>query len=510
MPKRMEGAAIMLHRLLLLLVLSGVLLTTAARSEGVAQIAAAQPVIDPFFKTFYEMLGGESLLGPSISHLFMYGERSYQYTVNALLGHDPNARASQRFFLLPIGVDLGLSEPAIPPPPQSGEYYLGGHSIFDEFVPLYERLMGRAVVGLPISAMHFNPQKNRFEQHFENLGFYRLVSDPPGSARLLAYGAVKCAAMCTSQVSPEAEVVLPAQTDPHFSPIVLRLGSDFTGWALEEVYTTPDGFREQVFGNLVLISDSSHPERVTLRPVTVRLGIAPDSFENPNGDPTFEFYRIQGELGFNVPRAFIDYFAYHGGYDAAGPPISRFRPYRDDIWRQCFLNVCLEQHRRENYPALIVPVPLGYLYQDLEVQAVLPAASQAGEARGDIAAQADEPASAVQPKPGDPTAPQKGVLLQVWERYSIIAPGQRQEIEIRLLEENLPVNGVEPDLIVQLPDGAEDHYYMPPTGQNGQSLIQVAAISAPNGTLIPYQVCVYYPQGETHCASDGFLIGESP
>jgi len=498
------------HRLLLLLALFSVLLTTAACSKGAPQNAAAQPVIDPFFKTFYDMLGGESVLGPSISHLFMYGERSYQYTVGALLGHDPDAPAHQRFFLLPIGVDLGLSEPAIPPPDQPSEYYLGGHLIFDEFVPLYDRLMGRAVVGLPISAMHYNPQKNRYEQHFENLGFYRLMSDPPGSVRLLAYGAVKCAAMCVSQVSPDEEVVLPAQTDPHFSPIVLRLGPDFTGWALKDAYTTPEGFREQVFGNLVLIADPSQPERVTLRPVTVRLGITPDSFENPSRDPAFEFYPIQGELGYNVPRAFIDYLAYHGSLDAAGPPISRFGRNRENIWRQCFLNICLEEHRRENYPSLIIPASLGYMYQELEVQAVLPTASQAQGPLGDAAAQPGIPARVVQPEPGKPSASQIGVLLQVWERYPFIASGQSQEIEIRLLLENLPVGGVEPDLTVQLPYGVQDHYDMPPTGKHGQSLVQVDAINAPNGTLIPYQVCVSYPPGETRCASDGFLIGESP
>jgi len=496
----------MLKRLVILLALFSVLLTTAACGEGITELVAAQPVIDPFFHTFYEMLGSESVLGPSISYLFKYGDSSYQYTVGALLGHDPNASAHQRFFLLPIGVDLGFSEPAVPPPDQPEDLYLGGHLVFDEFVPLYKSLMGKAVVGLPLTEVHYNPQKKRFEQHFENLGFYRLESDPPGSAHLLAYGAKKCADMCPSQVSPEAEVVIPATTSPVFSSVVGRLGSDFTGWALKEAYTTPDGFTEQVFGNVVLIADPSRQERVTLRPITVRLGLSPDSFESPNGDPEFEFYRIQGNLGFNVPRTFMDYLAYHGGIDAAGPPISRFTQYRDNVFRQCFLNVCLEQHLRVDYPPLILPAPLGYIYQDQEVQAVMPSASQASLLPTQSAIQPGLPDSTDQLA----SDPSNEILLQVWERYPLIAPEQRQEIEIQILQGNQPVSQVEPDLIVEMPDGSQKSYYMPPTGQDGRSLFQLDTIDAPNGTLISYQVCVYYPRGEINCASDGFLVGVSP
>lgn len=510
MPKRVGGQVIKPQRLVLILALISILLTTTACSEGLPEIVAAQPVIDPFFKTFYDMLGGESVLGPSISYLFMYGERSYQYTLGALLGHDPNAPANQRFFLLPIGLDLGLSEPAIPPPSQPEGYYLGGHLVFDEFVPLYEKLLGKAVVGLPITEVHYNPQKKRFEQHFENLGFYRLQDEPPGSAHLLAYGAKKCGDMCPSQVSSEARVTIPARVSPMFSPIIARLGSDFTGWALKEAYTTPDGFNEQVFGNIVLIADPGNQGRVTLRPVTVRLGLSPDTFETPSTDPDFEFHRIQGDLGFNIPRAFMDYLAYHGSTDAAGPPISRYTQHREKVFRQCFLNMCLEQHLRDNYPPLIHPAPLGYTYQDQEVQAVLPAASQVELLPTQPDPQPAAPSDATQPVSESTANAQNEILLQVWERYPMVAPGQRQEIEIRILQGNLPVSQVEPDLIVELPDGLKKNYYMPPTGQDGQSLFQLEAINALNGTLISYQVCIYYPLGETNCVSDGFLVGVSP
>lgn len=507
MPKHVGvKAAIIPQRLLIVLALFGVLITTAGCSEGLPENAAAQPVIDPFFHTYYEMLGGEKVLGPSISHLFKYGNRSYQYTVGALLGHDPEAPASQRFFLLPIGVDLSLSEPAVPPPSQPDPNYRSGHLIFDEFVPLYQSLMGADVVGRPITEMHYNPHKKRYEQHFENLGFYRLESDPPETVHLLAYGSSKCGDLCPYQATPEEEVVLPAKIDPLFLPVVTRLGIDFTGWPLKDSYVTPDGFTEQVFGNIALIADPSQPARVTLRPITVRLGLTPDSFENPASSPDFVFSRIQGELGYNVPRAFADYLAYHGSSDAAGPPISRYALHRENVFRQCFLNVCLEEHRRVGYPPLIVPAPLGYAYQDLEVQAVLPTAEQANDLPADVTTQppVDQPAQASTPAPGE------GILLQVWERYPIIGSGQRQEIEIRILQQGQPVSQVEPDLILEMPDGTRKNYYMPPTGQDGQSLVQLDGIGAPNNTLITYQVCIYYPRGETNCASDGFLIGESP
>ena len=487
----------MLQRMLLLLAVSCVLLTTAACSAGIGDYAAAQPVIDPFFKTFYEMLGGEGVLGPSISLLFKHGERSYQYTVGALLAYDPEAPANQRFFLLPIGLDLNLSEPAAFPPASPSEYYLGGHLVFDEFVPFYMKLMGEAVVGPPISEMHYNAQKKRFEQHFANLGFYRLESDPPGSVHLLAYGAKKCGSLCPAPLPSEAEVTLPASIDPVFNPVVTRLGIDFTGWALKAAYPTPDGFLEQVLGNLVLIADPAHTERVALRPATVRLGISPDSFENPSGDSNFVFYRIQGELGYNVPRAFLDYLAFHGGLDAAGPPISRFTLNRPNVFRQCFLNLCLEDFRRENYPPLIIPAPLGYTYQDLEIQPVLPTATLSGTAE-------------TQGAPSSSPPLQAGFLLQVWERHPVIASGESQVIEVRFLQGNRPLSAIEPELIIYVPEGPQQSYFMPPTGPDGQSLLRVDGISAPNGSLVSYQVCVDLPHGEKHCVGDAYLIAESP
>jgi hypothetical protein len=92
----------------------------------------------------------------------------------------------------------------------------------------------------------------------------------------------------------------------------------------------------------------------------------------------------------------------------------------------------------------------------------------------------------------------------------MVAPTQSQEIGVTVFENNLPVVGIEPDISIYLPDGSSRGYYMYPTGEDGQTRMLIEPIQAPSGTLIPYEVCVFFPGGQKMCVKDTFLIWENP
>lgn len=100
--------------------------------------------------------------------------------------------------------------------------------------------------------------------------------------------------------------------------------------------------------------------------------------------------------------------------------------------------------------------------------------------------------------------------MQVWESYPMVSSDQSQEIGVSIFLDNLPLKNVEPDLIVTLPDGREKTYYLYPTGVDGQARMILEPINAANGTLIPYQICVYNLNQEKFCVRDSFLIWQNP
>ncbi len=232
-------------------------------------------------------------------------------------------------------------------------------------------------MGKPLTEVHFNPDKRRYEQHFENLGIYWLEGSAPEDVRLLAYGAWKCDASCRKPPLGPSAVILPYRVDDHFAGAVERLGADFTGFAISEAYNTPDGYIEQVFENVVLVSTPKKPRRIFLRNISDRLGNRPDPLVEPNNLPGFSFHKVQEERGYNVSQKFLDYMAYHGGLEASGPPIGEMVSVKDNVFRQCFTNLCLEEHHSASGMTTVKPAQLGFTYRQLAVTAVEAQAPQA-------------------------------------------------------------------------------------------------------------------------------------
>lgn len=157
--------------------------------------------VDFRFREFYDWLGGEEILGPVISSKFGSEGYEYQYTAAVLMVYVPSEVDNQRYKLAPLGLELGIAEPPLTP------NLSDSHEIYPGFLNLYNQIGGVRYTGLPITEAHYNAEKNRVEQHFENLGFYHLETDVEG-VRLLHYGAWKCGKQCGYDPPEEAAVVI--------------------------------------------------------------------------------------------------------------------------------------------------------------------------------------------------------------------------------------------------------------------------------------------------------------
>ena len=469
--------------------------------------------VDPMFREDYEMLGGAEILGLAISPPFEMNNVHYQYTAAALLKRDANTGQNNVFHLAALGLDMGIAEPPIPEPPDPDGRYVDGHVIQSAFLPLYDRLQGERYVGKPLTEARNNREKQRTEQYFENLGMYWLESEGPEQVRLLHYGAWKCDAICRSPEDDDAGVKLPHPTDKVFWEAVGRLGADFTGVAITEAYKTPDGYTEQVFENVVLVSDPENPNHVFLRPIVEALGYKVDPLTVPSGKEGYEFYAVKDGLGYNIPKVFADYLARHGGMDASGPPITEV--YRDNhlIERQCFTNLCLELLQKSAGGPLVRPAQLGYLYRMLSLSPVKPKQENAAPPSPESEAGGAE--SQPSPNPEATEASFSGITgreltMRVWESYAMLAPDQNQEIGVSISENNAPMSNMEPILTLTFPDGREKSYIMLPSGEDGVSTMTIGPIDQPNGSLISYLVCIFDLTYERYCVKDSFMIWQNP
>jgi hypothetical protein len=474
--------------------------------------------------------------------MFSHGGVNYQYTATCLMINNPKAADNRLFDLAPLGKEMRVDEPPVPAPKGKDELYLNGHIVYQEFVPMFKQLGGSNIVGKPLTGIHYNALYNRYEQYFENTGFYILEGDPQRAVSLLIYGAWKCGSACRPlpDLFRFASVVPHSPVEGFFAEGMKHMGAELTGFAISEAYPAADGYLEQVFENVVLFIPPEHPSWAIPRPLTTLLGIQPEApvLPKPN-DPEMFFYRMRGDRGYNVPVKFLDYLAAHGSLEeTAGPPIGEYNNWKGELFRQCFVNLCLIENPTETGLLRIHPDAMGYAYLDLigrpafQVQppadlqptpedAVVPAQE---EPQPEAATAYPEPQSRGKPKqeptetlppiqaPESNPAPQAGsnMAIKVWETFATVTPTQAQEINVFVTGDGLPVPRIEPRLTITLPDGSKRTYLMFPTGEDGQSRFSVEPVTAVNGTLIPYQVCIDNPAGDSFCWLDDYPIWIGP
>jgi hypothetical protein len=444
--------------------------------------------VDPLFREFYALLGGEDLLGPAISPAFNFANLTFQYTDKACLEYDPSQPEGLQFKLAALGLDLNLSEPAVPPPDDPTRLYVNGHIIFEGFNPLYSQL-GAGFVGSPLSELHFNADRNRYEQYFENVGFYWHAADPVDQVHLLSYGAWKCDSNCRFvpelNAKIELESIPPSPSDEFFLQAVARLGADLTGYQITSAYTAADGMIEKIYENVVLAYDPAAPSALFLRPIATTVGVLQGPLAPPSNLPGIYFWPVDSGLGYNVPQPFIDYMNSHGGIDIFGTPMAELSMNDSQVFRQCFTKICLEYHMTTTVPEFlrIRPTPLGNMYREIQER------SQNFSVDSDTL---------------------NSINLQVWERYQYISYDQEQEIGAAVFDGSTPLEQVVPLLVVTFPDGSQGSYYFPPTSSNGITVFKLDPIDGSKGTIVPYMVCVSMLDQELFCVKDSFVIWYNP
>jgi hypothetical protein len=438
--------------------------------------------VDPTFVDFYREFGGDNTLGPAISPSYVNDGVTYQYVVSGLMAYNPSNVPLRRFHFSPIASVKwqinGLVEPA---PQDTNIHYVNGHKIWEEVWSLYDQY-GSDIIGLPVTGVIVNDAKQRYEQYFEGLGFYRDYSDPPGQIHLMPYGYWMCGNACKYSVS---DSIPPAAsysrefsaTEQLFLQASERLGYGFTGAPLVSPHVGSDGNYEMVFENVIMYIDPSDSNKIRLRPLPSWLGIQLDPPKAPVKASWLSFYQTQDGLGYDVPNTFTEYINKHGTIDYSGNPITEYRSLLDGGYSQCFVNVCLEYHPTAPNGLQVRPHSLGAEFLT-------------------IGAKSGTPESTFS----------EALQINAWENYPLIPSGHIQVINIEATQNSTPVAGIEFSLVVIQPDGITKTYTLSPTGADGKTSLELYPINGPNGAIVQYEVCVIGAVSPQVCFSRSYTI----
>lgn len=471
---------------LLPLLLAATLILSACGDAGNQAQASKTYAVAPRFREFYATLGGEEILGPAISDTVSVQSYDCQFTVAALMCLNPMVSDASRFLLYPLGRSMNIKEDPAQTAAQSGSQTIDGYTIDDGFLTLYNKLSGARFSGSPLTQVHINYPQKRYEQFFENVGFYRKFGEADSAAHLLAYGAFGCTDVCSYTPSVDAIILNAnkAQSDQPMLNGLSKMGdTSVLGAPITEPYIASDGNEEQVYANAVVYAPVNDLSNVRLRPLSIVLNIPQaDLVKQKYGTAdNMVFYRIKGSLGLHVPIPFDKFIASHGGLDFSGNPIDEVFQYDGDIYRQCFENYCLDYDASSGQVSMSA---LGQLY-----------AQQLGGENAPV-----PQAVAITPDT---------VTLQVAEQYKELSQQEQQKIDILVTQKDnqQPIGNLDAVITVNLPDGSTYSTDLPKTGMDGRaSVILPAMKEVANGTILVYQVCLKGDSDQSICVSDSFLI----
>jgi hypothetical protein len=477
-------------RILLFLAFSALIIILAVPIvEGIAGSRTGSHAADsgfqvaPVFKEFYELMGGRETLGPAISDLMSDGSRQCQFTMAAEICSDSLLKEEDRFSLVPLGKRWMQENQSGLTPDESALL-----DVYGEFMATYQRLGGTRYVGAPLTTYQVNSSAERIEQVFENLAMYRNFDEPAGTVHLLALGANYCSGECRALPAAGAEVRRSPEIPIYkaFSSSLENLGPLVFGSVLTEAVVAQDGKTEQVFEGIVAYAGGENSDQMMLRPLPslVNIPAVPPGPQLYQGDSRMTFYKVEGDLGYNVPVVFDEFIHQHGGKKLSGQPISELAVVTPNtLFRQCFENYCLDYDALAAIGMNIRLAPLGQQYKDLYYP------------------------------DGQLTAAPKSVsevyTLYLSEKSPRITNTEMQEINLVVLRslDKRPVTGLEATLHIFFPDGGEYTSSLPPTNSEGRTQIILPALDfVPNGTVLPYKACLTLPSQEEICRSESFLI----
>ncbi len=445
--------------------------------------------VERTFREFYANLGGMDILGPAITGTIEYKNLICQYTENALMCFDTIATDMDRFFLYGLARTFEIEQIDGELPVQNDQgRIINNITIYEEFLPLYDQLFGARYVGKPLTTVRYNPYKQRIEQYFENVGFYRLLTDSPGEVHLLSYGAYVCDAHCRFKPDPPSIInnFLDNITVP-FMPYIIRMGDPTAfGEPITLPFTYQGDQRQQVFENVVFVGNPENAASVHLLNLPELLGL-PRDVPGPQvytEKDNVIFRPVDGLNGFHVPLDFDYFIINNGGYTFSGNPISMvYTVEKDKLFRQCFQNYCLDYDLNKPAGENVSMTPLGDLYLEyanLDENLVVKFKFSTESILFNI--------SAVRPQlPAD----------------------EEQKIDILVLRsrDQLPMENIEAYLLLTMPDGTVEKYNFQPTNAEGASQFTIPPHPEfSNGYLIPFKVCLNVPSDEPICQEDNYMI----
>ncbi|HET7009271.1 MAG TPA: hypothetical protein VFI11_00725 [Anaerolineales bacterium] len=387
----------------------------------------AENPIAPEFTAFWEAAGGLATFGPPIEPARRRAGVLTQTFLAVRLDHVPDDQ-DQPVRLAPLGLELGLAEPAAPPiDGQSGQYFpQTGHTVYPGFAPLFGALGGLSVVGPPITEVRF--QGGRITQYFENLGMVRAENASPSDVRLVALGLASLPDETAFGMQVD-QVVLPGivRQRPFAEALEAFGGEVILGQPLSDPYTTDNGELEQVYERAVVFAESATSPTVRFRDVGLEWWTAapPAPRSNVEGGLYIE------DTGHNVLYAFADFYRLHDGEVLLGRPLEEVRVEGSGLAQRFEKGELV--YRYDLPPGWAVQLsPIGQSYLALH-----------GQPTPMVEAPPPTPTVAA-PTPAA-TAQGGSIRLEVTVSRAVIHPGDIQEVSIRITSSNgKPIEGIRP------------------------------------------------------------------
>lgn len=481
-----------MNKWIFVLILGVVWLTSCSTPKAIASFTRPIYELDPVYRNLYHDMGGERMLGGVISVPFMIGEKKAQFVEKALLIFDPKGDAANTIQLESIGNQLGITEKPLHRPKNlpEGWLYINGHVVPKEFADVFIKLGGIERVGNPITEVHFNQYYRRYEQYFENLGLYRLKSDPIEVVYSLGYGEWLCGELCVQGNDGNDKIDINLAEEKLFLDFILKVGSEFSGYIIEE--NLVDGSYEALLKNMFIKVEPGNPGQVKILPLSEMVGVQPDPPYQPMELPDMVFVPVDDQgRGFHVHKIVYEYIQSHGGLEISGKPIDKMET-SGTIYRQCFTNMCILVDPNSDYEQ-VFPEALGYRYQrvfhrqEISIKETIDSVKSA------------ENSYLILPD-GE---------LRVWEKFPSLPQDQVQVIHIeKRIKAGQTSRKMEGRLILQPPGQVEivKNFKIP---SEGNIELALPAIVVENATLIPYMVCVF-SDGQPDCLESEFVIWNSP
>ena len=442
------------------------------------------PAIDPIFHEFYDTLGGPEVLGSALTSMFDQESRHCQYTEAAMMCFNPNEPdSSRRFRLEPLGLQLGVRESPPFRNPNQGSRDLGdGFLLYEEFTSLYDRMYGALYTGKPLTQLRVDQANRRYEQFFENVGFYRGFDEPTGTAHLIPYGAYLCGPDCSRNLTEYWQIVQSGLVAQPFAMSVKRLGWFDLGAPLTQPRVNSDGTIEQVYDNVVLFAPQDALNQVRFRPLVTMLGIVA---AQPLADKIIHeqlvFYEVENGKGHNVPLFFDHFIANHGGRDLSGNPLEEFTTLKpDQLYRQCFESYCLEYDLLAPESLRVRMSPLGMEYVRSTDPSLLLRQAFSSET----------------------------ILLKTDESLAQLAAGEEQRITMHVYRrsDGQPLYLVEGVLTLNMPDHPSVEFHFKPTDRSGASTVTIPPLKGLAAmSVVEYHVCLNLPGDPKVCATESFI-----